>query len=400
MVVTGGTYNVQVTPPAGSSFGPVIAFSQAITSNATLNFTLAEAGVINIKGHVYDPFGNPLQNQTVTLLKFSDGSQIDTTTDVNGAYSFNNASSANYRFTVKSSGNSSSVNIPQTYFVFGSLTPTQNTILDITIPAKRIVVHVKDNANVPVSGVAISAGAQGGPGNPVNLSLPFGNMNGSAEVSYGQNSPASTTDSSGNVVLWLLPNNDSSSGFANHLYDVTVIPPSGSVYTQTVVSNLSVTSEVNRDVALQHPVSLTGVISDPLGNLLPNQTVTLLRYSDSTQVTSTTNSNGEYSFTNISGGANHQLKISSSNNNPSLNVPQTYSIFGDYTPTENTELNITIPSKKVIVHVQDRYNSPLENISIEAGPQNGRGNPINLALSINGGITATAVATYGKNAPV
>jgi hypothetical protein len=153
-------------------------------------------------------------------------------------------------------------------------------------------------------------------------------------------------------------------------------------------------------VALQHPVSLTGVISDPLGNLLPNQTVTLLRYSDSTQVTSTTNSNGEYSFTNISGGANHQLKISSSNNNPSLNVPQTYSIFGDYTPTENTELNITIPSKKVIVHVQDRYNSPLENISIEAGPQNGRGNPINLALSINGGITATAVATYGKNAPV
>lgn len=65
LTVVEGTYDVQVTPPAGSSYSSVIARSQLITADKFLNFILTPAGTVTLSSHIYDPFGNPLANQQV-----------------------------------------------------------------------------------------------------------------------------------------------------------------------------------------------------------------------------------------------------------------------------------------------------------------------------------------------
>jgi hypothetical protein len=389
LVISNGTYNVQTMPPAGSTFSPAIALNQNVSANTVLNFILAPIGTTTVSGHIYDAGGTPVQNQTVGLLKYSDGSEIDVTTDGSGGYSFDQVTSgANYRFIVK--GGSSTLKVPQHYSIFFNYTPTQNSTLDITIPAKKVVINVKDAANNPVSNVAVSAGPSGGSGNPVNLSLPINGDTATATTSYSGSSPV--TDSSGNVTLWLLPND---SGYPVHLYTFTATPPSGSDLFSTILSNTSITADTNLTITMQEPVTISGHIYDPSGDALPNQTVRLLKYSDGSTVDVVTDSTGAYALQQITTGTAYRFIVSGGNgNNPTIHVPQNYSMFGDYTPTQDATINVTIPAKKVTVHVQDSLNNPVSNIAITANPESGTGGPVNYSLPIGGGIVGTATTSY------
>lgn len=115
IIVPGGTYNVQVTPQAGSNFSPAIALNQTISSNTVLNFVLTPTGTVVLSGHVYDPLGNPLSGQTVSL-QASGGNPITTTTDNNGNYSLQ-VSSGSYTLDVRADSNSLSLNVPQLYWI-------------------------------------------------------------------------------------------------------------------------------------------------------------------------------------------------------------------------------------------------------------------------------------------
>ena len=67
LYVPDGTYNIQVTPPAGSNFSSAIALDQVISGNTTLNFILAPAGTAVLSGHVYDSQGNGVSGRWLTL---------------------------------------------------------------------------------------------------------------------------------------------------------------------------------------------------------------------------------------------------------------------------------------------------------------------------------------------
>src|SRR5205807_1979172 len=127
-----------------------------------------------------------------------------------------------------------------------------------------------------------------------------------------------------------------------------------------------ITGDTQKTITLHQPVTLRGHVYDSLGNLLPNQTITLFATDNSTLSTTTDNS-GYYSVQVASG--NYTLDLSANNNPLSLNVPQAYDISTDsfthtYSLTQDTTLDITIPVKKVTVHVQDSSVNPLENAGI------------------------------------
>ena len=88
-------------------------------------------------------------------------------------------------------------NVPSGYYV---LTPTfsvlQNTMLDITIPARKVSVHVQDPNGQPVVNVSVFT-----PQNVSISSVNLGILSGSGN-NLAQN--PRVTDNSGNAVLWLL----------------------------------------------------------------------------------------------------------------------------------------------------------------------------------------------------
>ncbi len=110
-----GTYNVKVTPHAGSNFSSAIALSQNISANTVLNFILTAAGgTVTLNGHIYDSLGNPVSNQIVDL--YLNGSQFRATTDSTGNYSLS-VSTGTYELEIfPNSTNTLPINVPTVIF--------------------------------------------------------------------------------------------------------------------------------------------------------------------------------------------------------------------------------------------------------------------------------------------
>ena len=344
--INGGTYNVQVTPPAGSNFSPTIALSQNISANTVLNFILTPAGTVSLSGHVQDPLGNPVANQHVYLTATgSNTSIVGATTDSSGNYSIS-ASSGTYDLHI--SGGNTSLSIPQSYQLIAyNYFLTQNTNLDITVPAKKVIVHVQDATGNPISDATLSTN-DAYSANGLTIS-------GTVTNAYGDSSFMSTTDGLGNATLWLLPN-------YSFPYTITAIPPSGSSYSPFVLNNISITNDTSLTITLQKTVILSGHVYDPLGNPVANQQV-YLQSGSSIVLKSLTDNFGNYSL-QVSSGT-YDLHVSGGTSGNSLAIPQGYQLvaFG-YSLTQNTVLDITIPAKRVDVHVQDTPGNPVSNIEL------------------------------------
>ncbi|MEK7571653.1 MAG: SdrD B-like domain-containing protein, partial [Patescibacteria group bacterium] len=121
----------------------------------------------------------------------------------------------------------------------------------------------------------------------VNLSLPINGYTATATTSYNGSSPV--TDSSGNVTLWLLPND---SGYPNHLYSFTATPPNGSIYSSFALNNISVTEDQTELISLQYNHD-TPVTTADLAIQNPDET-----YSDPTTVTLTASAAAGYTVAN------------------------------------------------------------------------------------------------------
>jgi hypothetical protein len=125
-----------------------------------LNFVLTPAGTVVLSGHIYDPLGTPLSGQTLSL-QASGGNPITTTTDNNGNYSLQ-VSSGTYTLYVRADSNSLSLNIPQLYWIqLSNYSLTQSTMLDITLPTKKIDFHIQDANGNPVSNVGLKTFVEG-----------------------------------------------------------------------------------------------------------------------------------------------------------------------------------------------------------------------------------------------
>ncbi|MGH7204111.1 MAG: carboxypeptidase-like regulatory domain-containing protein, partial [Candidatus Levyibacteriota bacterium] len=130
----GGSYTFTATPPSGSSYSTTVLDGQSITETTSKTITLHQP--VTLSGHVYDPQGNPVANQVVSLQ--AAGVNAQSTTDSSGNYQMTVASGT-YQLGVVGTNNSLSLNVPQKYTIqVDSYTLTQSKVLDITIPAKKV----------------------------------------------------------------------------------------------------------------------------------------------------------------------------------------------------------------------------------------------------------------------
>ncbi len=285
--VSGGTYDIKVTPPIGSNFGSAIAFSHTVSSDTILNFILVNAGSSSLSGHLYDGQGNPVAGQTVSLYATSGQLVAQGGTDSQGFYS---VGAQDGTYNVSFSGSFSSTNVQ---FGFNNYPLLQNTTLDLTLPLKKVIVHVQDAAGNPLNGVDVSTYFQG----QVN-GLPIG---GGITNAHGVTSAEGYTDSSGNTILWLFPTLSSGS------YRITASPLQGP-YSSYILNNVSVISDQTEVISLQfnHNVPVTTALLSPNSDNQGN-------YSDPTTVTLSATAASGYTVANtyytIDGGAKQTYTV-------------------------------------------------------------------------------------------
>ncbi|OGH16502.1 MAG: hypothetical protein A3C30_04920 [Candidatus Levybacteria bacterium RIFCSPHIGHO2_02_FULL_40_18] len=194
------------------------------------------------------------------------------------------------------------------------------------------------------------------------------------DTTTSNNIGSDTTDSSGNYSV------EVNSG----TYDIEVTPPGGSGFGSAIAPSRTISGDtvVNFILVPAGPVILSGHVYDRSGNAVPNQTVRLGDSAGNTTST-TTNSNGEYSL-QVSPGT-FRLDVTGDNNPVTLEIPRRYEITKNgYSLTQSTTLDITIPAKQVITHVQDASGNSISGIEITVVPPTGVSGG---GYSIGGGIT-------------
>jgi hypothetical protein len=372
------TYDVKVTSPPGSPFGPAVAPGQAIASDTVLNFVLVPAGGAALTGRVLDPLNGGLPNQHVELAPWGTNNWISSITDALGNYSFQVAP-GDYQFRVYGYNDANTgLNAPGYYYLAANsaFSLAASTTMNIGLPAKRVHVRVQSPQGLPVANVSLTTSGS------YNPDLLLGGLAANGESYYPSWLLPPPTNASGEADLWLFPNGQ------NNTYTITAIPPPGSPWAVTNISNVVVTSDTSLTITLAAPVPFSGRLLDPLNGGLPNQHVELAPWGTNNWISSITDALGNYSFQVAPG--DYQFRVYGYNDaNTGLNAPGYYYLAANsaFSLAASTTMNIGLPAKRVHVRVQSPQGLPVANVSLTTS---GSYNP-NLLL---GGLAANGESYY------
>jgi hypothetical protein len=358
------TFNFTAEIPSGSG----LPFSSTTISNITVTGvndpiqTITLQSAFTLSGRIYDALGNPLRNQRVSLSSSAGGGTA--TTNATGFYQIQNMSTGNYTLNVESSGaRADQHNAPVRYHLHMPYSLNQNSVLDITLPANKFVMHVRDAFGNGVNNVNVFTSTES-----TNVSLGNG-LNATGTVTG-----AALTNTSGDADIWLFP----------ATFDFTAEAPSGSSFSNTTISDIVVAGDPQEEeIILQQQVTLSGHIYDSLGNPLRNQEVSL--GNATTGSSSTTDPAGFYQIQHVPAGNYSLILRSSGSGADQHNVPRFYVLQTNYVLSQNSVLDITIPANKVDVRVQDPLGDPVSNVNVFTSTENinvSVGNGINLSGSV------------------
>jgi uncharacterized surface anchored protein len=294
--LTAGTYSVQFVAPSGYSFSTAASDTVTLTGGQTENINAGLFQPDSVSGDVWiDSNANAVQDAgegalaSVTVNLVSGGTTISTAvTDANGDYSFAGLSPGDYTVQFTAPAN------------YEFSTPSSEAFTLVSGQSEQVDAGVFQDGTV--SGIAwldnnangvLDAGENGLAGVTVYLL-----DNTSATVGSG------TTDSSGNYSITNVPPGS---------YIVQFAPPSGYVLSTAATDDVTLTSgqsDGNEDVGLFQPATINGEVwSDTNANGtmdageagLSGVTVNLV--SGTTTLSSTsTDANGNYSFTGLTPG--------------------------------------------------------------------------------------------------
>lgn len=340
---TGRFYNITASPPSGNSLAITTLSNIAITSDANLTLNLTPPSILS--GQVLDALGTGLPSQTIEIAPagWLSYNYSRLTTDATGRYSFN-LSPGDYDLRVSGSTDSIFAIRAPGYYTFQnnslSLSLTQSTLMNITLPVKRVTVRVQDPGGFPVPNVTISTT------DPYNYNLSLGTLP-AYGYSYYSAGRGLKTDSNGEATLWLFP----------ATYIITATPPAGSPFAPFHVENVSITSDktVIAVFNINHPPPVTtatvtsplispGIYQDPAmvtlaATAAPGFAIANIFYSIDGGATQTYTA----PFT-VSGARTHTVKYHSVDNSGVVEADKTLSLTLASKQTQATLLSSLNPS--------------------------------------------------------
>jgi len=351
-------YVVFAEPPEGSPY--TTNFSLAyIGESTTVTITLSPP--ITFTGRLLDANGNGVPGQSICMSPGPSGPPVCQTTDSAGHYFFELAP-GDYKVMIGGGSSGDSLNVPGSYFLQNRywegafLSLTQNTILDITLPIRRVRVYVQDPTGNPVANARVFTGMV------LSTDLTIANLPASGQSYYLPGAPQ-VTHADGYADLWLFPSSP------DEPYTVIADPPLGTSYVRSSITQLHITRDTVVTITLGTPtslVSLTGRVLDPDGTGLPGQSVCVAP-GDTYYVTcQTTDAEGKYVLQLAPG--DYSIQVSGFNTDPSINAPVSY-LLQSITPmslTENSSVDITLPMYRVSLRLQEAAGTPIPDIGIAA----------------------------------
>ncbi|MEH6826424.1 MAG: carboxypeptidase-like regulatory domain-containing protein, partial [Motiliproteus sp.] len=264
-----GNYYLTVTPPAGSGYGSVSPTLVALPgSDVEQDFVLV-SGAVTLSGVISDHTGAALAGARVKAYQQVDTSWVqvgqEITVGADGSYEWS-VSAGNYY--LYATFNYSQVDLEGEPYSAekrsADFSVTTNSGHDIQFDFVVLSGLTVDSNGVPVPGVELrttkywegpESGAQG--------------MKAWRYIAHNYAKTISASD--GSYLMVLYPTDTCiGSGYyssdADCLYDITIVPPSGSNFVQSYQKDLAITSDTNNNnIVLESGQTLSGVVRDHTG---------------------------------------------------------------------------------------------------------------------------------------
>jgi hypothetical protein len=343
-----GNYSITINPPAGSTDYVITSVAGVdIGSVDTQDLTIQSPSTL--EGVITDSSGTPLPYQTIYVSTPS-ATIASATTDAQGKYKLQ-VSAGTYKVDITNAShqNDFSLHVPGYYYLTlsNNYLIQNDTTLNVAIPAKQVKVHVENQNGTAVEGATVRTAA--------SASWSGVDVDGYSSSGTTTYSRGPVTDAAGDTTLWLIPTT----------YSLAVDPPSGSNYSLTTESGVSVTVDTSVSIVLSGTVTLSGAVYDSQGDTLPYQTVYLSTPGE-TIAAAETDANGEYRL-DVAPDI-YKLDVNNLNHtgDNTLSVPDNYAITisNSYSLSNDTSFNITLPFKKVSMLVQGQVDEPLSNVKV------------------------------------
>ena len=365
--VAPASYDVVVTPPAGSGYHSATFGDYPINVPTTLDVVLTNAAAVSWSGSLVTSSGVAIPAAQITL---SGASNHTATTTSTGGFSFSLAPGT-YKIEV-SSYQGSGADYP-TYFdaYQGSITIGGELTQNITIPVDKVVVSVQDPSGSPVAGATINYG-----GNGYYYADNFAfTPGGSATTLVYVSSLNVTTGSDGTATFALIPSS------TNNITLQATPPAADTTLASAGLPNLSITSDTNLMINLPQAVTWSGSVVTSKGVAIPGASIYLTGASSRA---TTADSTGAFSFKIAPGTYNIRV---ANYQGSGADYPTYFEAYqGSITVGGDLAQNITIPVDQVVLSVRDPSGSPVAGATINYGG-NGYYYADNFAFTPGGGAT-------------
>lgn len=265
-----GTYDLRVTPPAGSGYGQETVQNVTISgANRTYDVVLLSSSVGSISGVVSGRDGKPVPN--VTVRAYVGPTNNTAQTDAQGRYSLQAANGTAYMEFY--GGGAAGVSPANFYVERYNIAVNGPTVVNVSLPVFMLSGRVLDPNGAPVAGATL------------NLSTAQYFNNGRES-----SSAFATTDAQGAYSMLLLAGSGGG----------TARPPAGSTLVPTSRS-FTLTADAQLDFTLGAAVQITGTVTGRNGQPVPN--VTVRAYVGPSNASAQTDGQGRYSVLAANGTA-------------------------------------------------------------------------------------------------
>ncbi len=403
-----GSCQFFIQPAAGSTAPEEYVTGPNGVWSPTQPFNVVDAVLSQFSGTVVDASGNPIAGDTVVLTD-SSGNNYTVSTASDGTYSII-VPSGSYQFILSNDGatpgshTSPISNPPLNLYelqMSGALDLTSSqTGLTLTVPLEPVSVPVQDGSGTPLSGVPVSASYNSGVGFNKSGNYNFMETNTCPAVTLAPGITTSVgfsfigsaqTDATGTGTFDLMSCGSASASFS--VDDPSYNAPSGEESSITGPTTLPAFTLFETGST----VTFSGVVTDAQGNPLPNVTVDLHnpvvgRFG--TDVSATTDDNGNFSIVFPPSITSAQLTISGTNPDGS----GTYSITSTLTlTTDLINQVLVVPLAPLAMKVTDGSGTPIVGAQVSpiAPNQYTPGCPLGWSGDVLPGVPATGTDTIG-----